>query len=293
MTRIVAPRSTTAIKPSVKDIGRYVVERCKQIDILTQAASLSFYALLSLAPLLVLSLWLMTWIYPAAEQPLISQVDQYAGEAAASVALTVIHNARREPSLGSIASIWSTLLLLIGATAVFAQLQSVFNLIFHNAAPRANNIWVVIKKRVFSLGMLITLGVLLLVSMVAMTALQFAFADLPSFLPLAGQLTSFVIYILTFTLLYRYLPDRWVAWRHAFLGAIITAILFAIGRFGISLYIVKATPGSAYGSMGAIVILLIWMYYASIILFIGVIVTALIDEHASHTVFERSDSSSV
>ena len=271
-------RSPLNTQSNIRRLCHDAVERFKQIDILTQAASLSFYALLSLAPLLILSLWLMTWINPAAENPLVSQVDQYVGDAAASVASTVIHNASQQPSFGTIAGMWSTLLLFIGATAVFAQLQTVFNLIFHNPTQHATGVLSVLKKRIFSLGMLITVGVLLLVSMVAMTALQFAFADVPSLLPMAGYLTSFAVYTLTFTLLFRYLPDRLVSWRHAVWGAIITAVLFAIGRYGIGIYIVKATPGSAYGSMGALVILLIWMYYASIILFIGAIITALIAE---------------
>ena len=266
-------------RPSSLGIVRAFFERFIAVDVFTQAASLSFYALLSLAPLLILLLWLITSIYPSAEKPLVWQVNEYAGDAAANVAMTVLQNATQQSTLGSKVSIWGTLLLLIGATAVFAQLQSAFNLIFRNPTQHTSGLLALLKKRIFSLGMLITLGFLLLLSIVAMTTLQIAFTYLPILLPMAGHLTSFAIYTVTFALLYRYLPDRVIGWRHAFLGAVMTAFLFAIGRYAIGVYIAKATPGSAYGSMGALVILLVWMYYASVILLIGAILTAVIDEH--------------
>ncbi|HEY0332813.1 MAG TPA: YihY/virulence factor BrkB family protein [Stenotrophomonas sp.] len=255
-----------------------LANRFVEIDVLTQAASLSFYALLSLAPLLVLLLWLTASLYPPAQQALIAQISQLAGTSAASVAQTVITNATDQPGIGTMAGAWSTLLLFLGATAVFAQLQNALNLIFHTDRLRLDGIVAWLKKRVFSFGVVLALGFLLLVSMIATTALQVAFARLPSLLPAVGYLTTMLVYVMAFAFLYRYLPDRLVSWRQAVLGGVITALLFGLGRYGIGLYIAEAAPGSAYGSMGALVVLLVWIYYATVVFFVGALITAVIDE---------------
>ncbi|MEE7547647.1 YihY/virulence factor BrkB family protein, partial [Xanthomonas sp. Kuri4-1] len=255
-----------------------LVNRFMEIDIMTQAASLSFYALLSLAPLLVLLLWLTASLYPPAQDALVQQIGQLAGSSAATVADTIIKNATDQPGIGSLAGLWSTLLLFVGATAVFAQLQNALNLIFRTDKQRLDGLMAWLKKRVFSFGVVLALGFLLIVSMIATTAVQVVFARLPSLLPAVGYGTTMVLYSLAFAFLYRYLPDRLVQWRQAVIGGVITACLFALGRYAIGLYIATAAPGSAYGSMGALVIMLVWIYYAIVVFFIGALLTAVIDE---------------
>ena len=255
-----------------------LVRRFIETDLMTQAASLSFYALLSLAPLLILLLWLTASLYPSAQQSLLDQIGQLAGSDAAAVATTVIRNADARPDLGSLAGLWSTALLLVGATVVFAQLQGALNLIFRTDAQRLNGLVAWLKKRVFSLGVVLAIGFLLIVSMIATTALQVAFARLPSLLPVLGYTSTLLLYALAFAFLYHYLPDRRVAWKQAFLGGVITALLFAGGRYLIGLYLAEAAPGSAYGSMGALVLMLVWIYYASVVFFAGALITAVIDE---------------
>ena len=265
-----------------------MVQRFVEADLMTQAASLAFYALLSLAPLLVLLLWLTASLYPPAQQSLIDQIAVLVGTGAATVADTVIQNATDQPGVGTLAGAWSTALLFIGATVVFAQLQGALNLIFRSDAQRFNGAVAWLRKRVFSLGVVLAIGFLLIVSMVATTALQLAFSHLPSLLPAIAYATTLLLYALTFAFLYHYLPDRRVAWRQAFLGGSITAVLFATGRWLIGLYLTEAAPGSAYGSMGALVLLLLWIYYASVVFFVGALITAVIDErmHARHTARE-------
>jgi len=255
-----------------------LLRRFVETDLMTQAASLSFYALLSLAPLLVLLLWLTASLYPPAQQSLLDQIAQLAGPSAGTVAETVIRNASDRPDIGSLAGWWSTALLFVGATVVFAQLQGALNLIFRTDAQRLNGLAAWLKKRVFSLGVVLAIGFLLVVSMIATTALQIAFARLPSLLPAISYGITLLLYALAFAFFYHYLPDRRVAWRQAFLGGAITALLFALGRYAIGLYLAQAAPDSAYGSMGALVLLLVWVYYASVVFFIGALLTAVIDE---------------
>jgi membrane protein len=257
-----------------------LVKRFIELDIPTHAASLAFYALLSLAPLLVLLLWLVASFDGSAQQTIVSQLRQFAGREAASVASTVIENADHRPSIGSIASLWSTLLLFVGATAVFGRLQDALNLIFRTDAKRIAGVRSWIRKRVLSFGVVLSLGFLLLLATTVTTLLQVIFAGLPSLLPVLGTLASAMLYAFSFALLYHYLPDRRVHWRQAFLGGAITTGLFVIGRWGIGLYLASAAPGSAYGSMGAMVLLVVWMYYAAVVFFSGALITAVIDERA-------------
>ncbi len=257
-----------------------LVRRFTEADVMTQAASLAFYTLLSLAPLLVLLLWLTASLYPPAQQALVGQIGALAGHSVAEVADTVIANASAQPDLGSLAGAWSLLLLFIGATVVFAQLQAALNRIFRADLQRFDGMLGWLKKRIFSAGVVLALGFLLIVSMVATTALQVVFAHLPSLLPAVGYVSTLLLYTLGFAFLYHYLPDRPVAWRQAFGGGAITAVLFTLGRYGIGLYIANAAPGSAYGSMGTLVIMLVWVYYASVVFFAGALVTAVIDERA-------------
>ena len=262
-------------------------KRFSDSDLMTQAAALAFYALLSLAPLLVLLLWITASLYPSAQAALMDQIGSLAGNEARGVAQAILDNAKSRPSIGSLAGIWSTLLLFFGAAAVFARLQAALNLIFSTDSKElGGGIVDWLKKRVFSFGVVLALGFVLLVSMFATTTVQVIFANVPSLLPVLGNFVTLVLYIVAFGFLYRYLPDRKVEWRQAFLGGLITAGLFILGRYAIGVYLARAEPGSAYGSMGALVIMLVWIYYATVVFFVGALITAVIDErvdaHAAH-----------
>jgi membrane protein len=265
------------------ELGRRFVET----DLLTHAASLSFFALVSLAPLLVLLLWLTASLVPSAQAALVEELGMLAGHGAEQVAVTVIENATRRPDVGSLAGLWSTLLLLVGATAVFARLQGTLNLIFRSDAQRLGGLKAWLRKRVLSFGVVLSLGFLLLVSVSLTTALQLLFAGVPSLLPLMGNTLSLLLYALAFGLLYHYLPDRSVGWRQALLGGAITAALFVLGRWAIGFYLAHAAPGSAYGSMGTLVLLLVWMYYAAMVFFSGALITAVIDERMRRATVAR------
>ncbi|MFH1599853.1 MAG: YihY/virulence factor BrkB family protein [Pseudomonadota bacterium] len=260
------------------------MRRFVDIDLLTHAASLSFYTMLSLAPLLVLVLWLTASLYPPAQAALMEQIGAIAGDNAREVARTVVENAQDRPDIGSLAGWWSTLLLFVAATAVFARLQATLNRIFSTDAgdlPVGLLPW--LRKRVFSFGVVFALGFLLLVSMLLATALQVLLAHAPSLLPLLGNLVTLLMYVMVFALLYRFLPDRPVPWRRAFIGGAITAALFVLGRWAIGYYLAEAAPGSAYGSFGTLVLLLVWMYYAALVFFLGALTTAVMDERLRKT----------
>lgn len=249
-------------------------------DLLSQSAALALYALLSLAPLLLILVWLTSGILPDAQEALMAQIGALVGAEAEQVARTIVSNAEQRPDTGSIAGWWSLALLFVGATAVFAQLQDVLNRIFRTDATRLPGLMAWLRKRVFSLGLVLAMGFLLLVSMTLSTVLELAFGRVEWMLPLMATVATWLVYALAFALMYHYLPDRPVGWRRALGGGAATALLFMLGRAAIAWYVARADPGSAYGSMGTIVLALVWIYYAALIVFAGALLTAVVDERA-------------
>ena len=254
-----------------------LLRRFLDADVITQAAALAFYAVLSLAPLMLLLLWI-TASNPAIQQAVLAQVSQLAGPETEGVARAVVENARSAPDTSSLAGWWSILLLLIGATAVFAQLQEALNRIFRTDATKLSGIGEWLKKRLFSFGVLMALGFLLLVSMTVTTVLHLMLSRFDSLQPALATMASLLVYTLAFAFMYHFLPDRRVRWRLALAGGAFTAVLFVQGRMGITWYLASASTANAYGAMGALVLAMLWVYYASIILFVGAVVTATVDE---------------
>ncbi|KFN48251.1 YihY/virulence factor BrkB family protein [Arenimonas composti] len=258
-----------------------VASRFIAIDLLAQAAALSLYALISLAPLLLIVLWLTASLMPSAQDALVAQIAGLAGDAAGEVAATIIANAESRPDLGSVAGWWNTALLFVAATIVFAHLQSTLNLIFATSPDELRGgalAW--LRKRVFSFGIVFALGFLLLVSMTLTTAVQFAFARVPTLVPAMADIVSLLVYAFAFALLYRFLPDRRVRWAMAFVGGTLTASLFVLGRWGIGQWLAYSAPASPYGAFAAPVLMLVWMYYAALVFFGSALVTAVLDETA-------------
>lgn len=257
-----------------------LLRRFIDADLMAQSAALALYAILSLAPLLLILVWLASAILPGAQEAVMQQIALLVGSDAEQVARTIVANARRQPDTGSIAGWWSLGLLFVGATAVFAQLQDVLNKIFRTDATALPGMMAWLRKRVFSLGLVFALGFLLVVSMTLSTVLQLLFERAEWMLPMVATVVAWLVYALGFALMYHYLPDRRVGWRRAFGGGGATALLFVLGRGAIGWYLGRADPGSAYGSMGTIVLALVWMYYAALIVFVGALFTAVVDERA-------------
>ena len=254
-----------------------MLRRMLDADVITQAAALAFYAVLSMAPLMLLLLW-FTASSEGVRDAVIEQVGLLGGRETAELARTLVQNARNAPDIRSLAGWWSILLLLLGATAVFAQLQEALNRIFRTDATQLAGVRDWLRKRLFSFGVLLGLGFLLLVSMTITTALDLMLRRFDGLQPALATLAALLVYMLAFAFMYHFLPDRRVRWRLALAGGAFTAVLFTVGRLGITWYLDTATTANAYGAMGALVLAMLWVYYASIILFVGAVVTATVDE---------------
>ena len=277
-------------KPAIEAIVRRargslpaaLLRRFIDVDLLAQSAALALYAILSLAPLLLILVWLTSAIMPGAQEALMQQIAQLGGAEAEHVARTIVANAEANPDTGSIAGWWSLGLLFVAATTVFAQLQDVLNKIFRTDATALTGFMAWLRKRVFSLGLVLALGFLLVVSMTVSTVLELLLGRVEWMLPAMATGATWVVYALAFALMYHYLPDRSVGWKRALGGGAATAGLFLLGRAAIAWYLGQSNPASAsaYGSMGTIVLALVWIYYAALVVFVGALLTAVVDERA-------------
>lgn len=272
------PPTEAVVRDADGPLPQALVRRFVDASLLTQSAALAFYSLLSLAPLLLLLLWITASLMPSAQEGLFRQIGTLVGSEAEGLARTIITNASNRPDTGSVAGWWSIGLLFVGATVVFGQLQEALNRIFRTDATSLSGIVPWLRKRVFSFGLVFALGFLLIVSMTITTGVQLLFSHLSWLFPLAASAASWLIYAFAFALMYHYLPDRRVGWRHALGGGAFTALLFVIGRAVIAWHLERSDPGSAYGSMGTLVLALIWIYYAGLVVFIGALLTAVVDE---------------
>jgi len=286
------PAVEALIRRAKGSLPAALLNRFIDADLLSQSAALALYAILSLAPLLLILVWLTDAVLPGAQEAVMRQIALLAGSEAEAVARTIVGNARQRPDTGSIAGWWSLGLLLVGATAVFAQLQDVLNKIFRTDATALPGPMAWLRKRVFSLGLVFALGFLLVVSMTVSTVLELLFARVDWALPLLARLAAWLVYALAFALMYHYLPDRRVGWQRALGGGAATAVLFLLGRAAIAWYLQRSDPGSVYGSMGTIVLALVWVYYAALIVFVGALITAVVDERRKAGIGKRASSKS-
>lgn len=243
----------------------------------TMGAAIAFYTIFSIAPLLILVVAVagLAFGQEAAHGAIEQELSELVGEESAKAIQAAIASARDIGS-GILATIIGLFTLLIGATTVFAELQSALNVIWR-APPRAESTaWQLVRVRLLSLSLIAGIGFLLLVSLV-ISALLSAFGSyigrsLPgweTFLDLLNFAISFAVTTVLFGLIYRILPDVWIAWRDVLFGAAITALLFTVGKYLIGLYIGHSATASSYGAAGAFVVVLIWVYYSAQIFLFG------------------------
>ena len=179
-------------------------------------------------------------------------------------------------------SIWATIIgivtILIGATGVFVQVQKSLNIIWEvKAKPGKSGIWTLLKLRLFSFGLILSIAFLLLISLVISAMLAAAGewikqqwnTSLIWLFNIINFLISFIIIVLLFALMYKFLPDAKVRWRTVWVGSIVTALLFTIGKTVLGLYFGKAEPGSGYGAAGSVILIMLWVSYSSMIFFYG------------------------
>lgn len=238
-------------------------------ELLTRAAALAFYSALSLAPLLVLLIWVVSMLHSGWDARLIDALNNMVGPRAADAVKGIITSAKSQPHTGKVAGIIGLLVTLFGASAVFAQLQGTLNRVWR-VKPRpgaAVGQWV--RTRAHALALLVGIGFLLVISFVLSGIIEALVPGNTGAWLITEDLISAAVFVLVFGAMYKVLPDAQIEWSDALGGGLLTAILFIIGKFAIGFYISHSNIGGAYGPAGAFVVLLTWVYYSSIIVLLG------------------------
>jgi len=253
-------------------------------NIMKLSGSLAFFTVFSLPGLLIIIIWFSNLFYgrEVVEKSVYSQIEGFVGHDAAFNIQQTIHNATQAAG-SNFATIVGIASLIIGATSVFGEIQDSINLIWKlKARPRKGWAWLkLIINRLLSFSMIITLGFILLVSLLLNGAMDLLLDRLMVRFP---QMTVILVYIinliLTFLIstfifgaIFKVLPDARVDWKHVRMGAVVTAFLFLVGKFLISYYLGHSRMTSAYGAAGSIIVILLWVYYSSIILYFGAVFT--------------------
>lgn len=253
--------SLRVVKQTVSGIG--------DDELMTRAAAVAFYAALSFAPLLVLSLWLVSSLDPALQARVLGGLSDLVGERAAEAADLVLANASQRPGTGTIAGLISLGVSLFAASAVFAQLQSALNRVW-DVQPQPKRAWLGwLRSRAQAIGLLLTLIVLLVISLTVSGVIAYYLRGDTLVWRLIEAGLSFVIFVAVFACVFKVLPDAIINWRDAMIGAALTTALFVIGKFGIGLYLDNTDVGSAYGPAAAVIVLLLWVFYSGLILLLG------------------------
>lgn len=241
------------------------------------AAALAYYAVFSLAPMLIIVIAVLTFFGRGDGQvAIMEQVQSVAGQDAAQLVRTMIEN--RQATGGNVmATVLGLGLVLIGATGVVAQLQNALNLIWNvKLDPERSGLRHTVRMRFKSLLLILGAGLMLLVALVGTAVLRFAAAAAQERLPQIGSLVSvidplilIVVSGLAFALVFKYLPNVRIPWHTVVVGGSVTAVLFVIGNWLLSLYLSRGAVAGAYGAAGALVAVLLWVYVSAQILLLG------------------------
>ena len=251
------------------------------------AAALSFTTIFAIAPLLIIIIAIAGSVIAATvghghghggvRDQLLGAIQASAGKEAADTVRQMVSASFDKPRQSLIAQIVGWITLVLGAAGLFAALQDALNTVWHVDPPK-KGIWLTVRDRIASIGMLLAIGFLLLVTTALNAIIAYVSAYVTNALPFPGAgflfalvnwVVSIAVITLLFALMYKYLPDAKVEWRDVWTGALVTAVGFVIGQALIAFYLGRAGVASAYGAAGSLLVILLWVYYSSMILLFG------------------------
>jgi membrane protein len=264
--------AVSLLKQTGKEIGE---DNCTSLS-----AAIAYYTLFSLPPLLVILVGVAGAVFGAdvVQERLTGQVGGLVGESGAAEIQTMIENAGDFGGGSLVGKVLGLLALVFGATGAFAQLQQALNRAWEvKPDPSQSGVTNFLTKRVLSFGMVLTIAFLLMVSLAASALLSGLFTQIESALGPVGAVFAWIgelvlslgIFTLLFAAIFKVLPDAEITWRDVWVGALVTALLFVVGKFLIGFYLGRSNPGEAFGAAGSVVVILVWLYYTSLILLAG------------------------
>lgn len=263
------------------------------LNIPKMSAALAYYTVFALAPMLVVIISIIQFFYgdEAIQGNLYPQISSFLGAEAGSQIQDMIKNAAISGK-STLSTIISVVILIFTATGVFVEIQDSVNTIWHLKAKPKGGFIKLVFDRLISFSMVVSLGFILLVSLVInsvveglMGQLARLFSDAMVYVAYAVNLViTFAVITLLFSTIFKVLPDAVIKWKQVLPGSIATALLFMLGKFGITLYLSTSDVGSTYGAAGSIIIILLWVYYSAIILYFGALLTRIYLQCTGHTI---------
>lgn len=263
------------------------------------AAALAFYSILSLAPLVIIAVGIAAIVFGrvSAQTQITGQVEALIGIEGGNAVRGMLEHAGEPASSGIFASVLATLTLLFGAAGVFGELRSALNKIWDLEPEPSTGLWNTVRERLFSVGMVLAVGFLLLVSLLlnavlaAVGKLCIQVLPLPEIaLSALNFLISFIAITILFALIIKYVPKREIDWKDVCVGAAATAFFFTLGKYLIGLYLGKTAVGSAYGAAGSLVVVIVWIYYSSLVFLFGAEFTRVLQDDGLSPAEARENS---
>jgi membrane protein len=241
-----------------------------------RAAALAYYTIFALPPLLILLTKVvgLVWDPLEVQRSLETQFSTLVGDEGGRAIRDMLAHAKQPGAAGVLSTVLGVLALLLGAIGAFMQLQGALNRAWEvKPDPRHGGVRQFIAKRVLSAGMILAVAFLLMVSL-AVSAILSALGSSIAWIPepafhLVDVVLSLAVITVLFAAIFRFLPDAEIAWRDVWVGALFTSMLFVIGKLAIGLYLGRSAPGDAFGAAGALAIILVWIYYAGMIVLLG------------------------
>ena len=246
----------------------------------SMGAAISYYSVFSLAPLLVIIIAVAGFFFGADEVQgaIFAQLSDLMGENAAAAVDEMLQNAQ-EPEVGTAAGILSVLVLVIGATTVLAELQGALDRIWEVPAsekPKGNAIWLWVRARLLTFGMVLAMAFLMIISLVFSAALSTLgkwwgpmFGSWEAVAHAFDLAASFVLLTVAFAVIYKLMPSTHIRWKDVWVGAAVTSVLFTIGKWAIGLYLGKSDVASGFGLFGSLALMMVWVYYSAQIFLFG------------------------
>lgn len=256
---------------------RQTVSEWMEDGALKLSAALAYYSVFSIAPLLIICVSIagLALGADAVRGQLDEQLSGYVGKQAAAGVQSLVQGAAK-PTQGWVGAVTGFAVLLLGASGVFGQLKDALNIIWDVRVTKKSGIAGFLRQRLLTFGMVLVLGFLLLVSLLLSAAIAALNKYLNSILGVPAEVWALVAVVVSMALLavlfatiFKMLPDIQVRWRDVWVGAVVTAILFEAGKFGLGFYLGRESTASTYGAAASVVLLLLWVYYASCILLLG------------------------
>lgn len=254
------------------------VQQWTSDNVPTHGAALAYYTVFAIAPLLLIAISIAATIFgnEAASGELFRILRDWTGDSSAAFLQDMVRNGNSHPGAGLFSSIVGGVALIFGASSVFVQLQTSLNQIWHVESRQRQGVWATVRNRLVSFGFVLASGFVLLFSLVVTIGISFAgdfFTTMRGSYEAVAQIINSVVSVgivtVLFALIYRYLPEAQIAWRDVWVGALLTAVLFTIGKFLVGFYLGRSGVGSVFGAAGSLIVFLVWVFYSAQIIFFG------------------------